>query len=61
MVKGHYTDIEEYHQPIKIRNFIEKMAVWYELRYPDYEINKLLPRSNQENVEINDVMFNSNI
>ena len=60
MVRGHYTDIREYHQPIEMRNFIEKMAVWYELRYPDYEINRLMPGSGQENIEIDDVMFNSN-
>ena len=30
MVKGHYTDIGEYWVPIELRNFIEKMAVWYE-------------------------------
>ena len=36
------------------------MAVWYELRYPDYEINRLMPGSGQERIEINDVMFNSN-
>ncbi len=60
MVKGYYTDIGEYHQPIEMRNFIEKMAVWYELRYPDYEINRLMPGSNQENTKIGDVMFNKN-
>lgn len=60
MVKGHYTDIGEFYAPNDMRNFIEKMAVWYELRYPDYEINRLMPSSNQEAIEINDVMFNSN-
>ena len=60
MVKGHYTDIGEFHKPNDMRNFIEKMAVWYELRYPDYEINRLMPGSSQEAIEINDVMFNSN-
>ena len=34
MVKGQYTDIGEYRKPIYLRNFIEKMAVWYELRFP---------------------------
>lgn len=24
MVRGHYTDIGEYHQPVEMRNFIEK-------------------------------------
>lgn len=60
MVKGHYTDIGEFHKPNDMKNFIEKMAVWYELRYPDYEINRLMPGSSQESIEINDVMFNSN-
>jgi len=60
MIKGHYTDVGEYWVPIELRNFIEKMAVWYELRYPDYEINRLMPGSGQESTEISDVMFNSN-
>ena len=60
MVKEHYTDIGEYWKPKELRNFIEKMAVWYELRYPDYEINRLMPGSGQESTEISDVMFNSN-
>lgn len=60
MVKGTYSDIGELHKPNDMRNFIEKMAVWYELRYPDYEINRLMPGSSQERKEINDVMFNSN-
>lgn len=59
-VKGRYTDIGEYLEPIELRNFIEKMAVWYELRYPDYEINRLMPGSGQEVINISDVMFNSN-
>ena len=33
MVKGIYTDIGEFHRPKEMRDFIEKMAVWYELRY----------------------------
>ena len=35
----------KYHFQIEMRNFIEKRAVWYELRYPDYEINRLMPGS----------------
>lgn len=60
MVKGQYTDIGEYHFPIKMRNFIEKMAIWYELRYPDYEINRIMPGSSQEQININEVMFSNN-
>ena len=60
MVKGHYTDIVEYRQPREMRDFIEKMAVWYELRYPDYEINRLMHCSGQEPTEVNNVMFSNN-
>ncbi len=55
-----YTDIGEYHFPIEMRNFIEKMAVWYELRYPDYEINRIMHCSGQEPTEVSDEMFNQN-
>ncbi len=44
----------------EMRGFIEKMAVWYELRYPDYEINRLMPSSGQEEIDVDDIMFNSN-
>lgn len=60
MVRGNYTGIGELRMPNDMRNSIEKMAVWYELRYPDYEINRLMPGSSQGPIEINDVMFNSN-
>ena len=60
MVKGHYTDLGEYHKPRDMRNLIEKMAVWYELRYPDYEINRLMHCCGQEQININDVMFRKN-
>ena len=60
MVKGNYTDIGEYHFPRAMRDLIEKIAVWYELRYPSYEVNRLMPGSGQEEISISDVMFNSN-
>lgn len=60
MVKGPYTEIGEYYEPRNMRNFIEKMAVWYELRYPDYEINRLMHCCGQEQININDVMFKNN-
>ena len=60
MVKGNYSDKGEYLIPIEMRNFIEKMAVWYELRYPDYEINRIMPGSSQEHIDINEVMFANN-
>ncbi len=44
----------------QIKNFIEKMAVWYELRYPSYEINRLMPGSIQEENDVNEAMFKNN-
>lgn len=60
MVKGNYTDIGEYHAPREMRDLIEKIAVWYELRYPSYEINRLMPGGGQEQINANDVMFRNN-
>lgn len=59
-VLGHYTEIGVFQEPKQLRNFIEKMAVWYELRYPEYEVNRLMPGSNQEMKEINNIMFYEN-
>ena len=44
----------------KVRNLIEKMAVWYELRYPEYEINRLMPCSSQEQASVSEIMFKNN-
>jgi len=60
MVIGHYTNIGEYHCPIEMQDFIEKMAVWYELRYPDYEINRILPCTGQESTQVSKEMFVNN-
>ena len=30
-----------YHSVEKIVNFIDKMAIWYELRYPDNSLEKI--------------------
>lgn len=60
IVKENYTNIGEYYLPIEMRNFIEKMAVWYELRYPDYEINRIMYCSGQEPIQVSDEMFSQN-
>ena len=59
-VKGQYTKIGEYNEPKRIRDFIEKMAVWFELRYPEYEVNRLFPCCGQSNQKIDDIMLNEN-
>ena len=59
-IKGRYTEIGEYHFPNRMRNFIEKVAVWYELRYPEYEVNRLMHCCGESNKEANKIMFNNN-
>ncbi len=59
IIGGEYTDIRE-HFSIKMRNFIEKIAVWYELRYPDYEVNRIMHCTDQESKKVSDEMFNKN-
>jgi len=60
MVKGNYTDIGEFHRPKEMRDFIEKMAVWYELRYPDYELKRILPCGGESCYKVNEIMFKEN-
>lgn len=43
-----------------LEKLIDKVAIWYELKYPDYEINRIIPCAWQEETEINDVMFRNN-
>lgn len=58
--KGHYTDIGEINQPNRMRDKIEKMAVWYELRYPEYEVSKIYPGSNYENLSTDKIYLRNN-
>ena len=41
---------------INLTAFIEKVAIWYELRYPDYAIDDV----NKENKDVSKVMFKDN-
>lgn len=38
-IKGNFNKKVEYFAPRKMRDLIEKMAVWYELKYPNYVID----------------------
>ncbi len=60
MVVGHFTAVGECHAVKELKNLIEKMAVWYELRYPDYSINRMFPGSTQENLDVSNIMFQNN-
>ena len=58
-VKGQYTEVGEYLCPREMRNAIETIAVWYELRYPEDEVNRLI---NVEGIynDINSNLIESN-
>jgi len=58
VVKKYCDDKEEYSHLVKMREFIEKMAVWYELRYPDYEMDRMMKGTPKES--INETMFKNN-
>ncbi len=60
MAKDQFTHTGTQHKTRQMRDFIEKMAVWYELRYPDYEVNRMIPGSSQEYTKVDDVMFRNN-
>lgn len=60
IIEGNCGEYGEYLVLQELRNLIEKMAVWYELRYPDYEINRKMCCCGQEEISINNIMFNDN-
>ena len=60
MVKGQYTDIGQINKPIEVRNLIEKMTVWYELRYPESEIDKIFQINKINSQDINEAIFINN-
>ncbi len=41
-VKGQYTEVGEFNSPRRMRNAIETIAAWYELRYPRDEVYRLI-------------------
>ena len=58
-VKGQYTEVGEYLCPREMRNTIETIAVWYELRYPEDEVNRLVNVEGFHN-DINSNLIESN-
>ena len=54
------SNVAKYNDPKKLRNLIEKMAVWYELRYPDYDLESILHFGEKTDSSINDIMFRDN-
>lgn len=60
MIKGKYSKKDEYSKISSLQNFIDKMAIWYELRYPNYEVNKIIPYKEQEEKNVDEEMFEKN-
>lgn len=58
-VKGQYTEVGEYLCPREMRNTIETIAAWYELRYPEDEVNRLVNVEGFHN-DINSNLIESN-
>lgn len=56
MAKGHYTTYKKE----QVRNFIEKMAIWYELRYSNWEIDKIIQPEKDVVVNIDEEAFVNN-
>ena len=61
--KDRYSDYVKEYKINDMKNFIEKMAVWYELRYPDYEVNLLMSSfsQNQNSTETLSAMNNKDL
>ena len=60
-IETHSYDVDKPKEEAKqdIRNFIEKMAIWFELRYPDSEIKKIFGHTNTE-IDITTEIFCKN-
>ena len=49
--------------PDSVKNLVEKITIWYELRYPDYVLEDMLNgeyRKAKDYINLDDVMFTSN-
>lgn len=60
MVEGFYTKIGEYNESKRMRDAIEKMAVWYEIKYPEIEINSIMNPNLHKGMGMSDIMFKYN-
>lgn len=60
-IDAHSYDIDKPKDEAKqdIRNFIEKMSVWFELRYPDSEIKRMFNESNTEADLTTEIFYNN--
>ena len=57
IIKDNYVDMGRVYMLNDMRNFIEKVAVFYELKYPDYVIEDIM--NNGEDLNKEDVKYNT--
>ena len=57
---GKYIDWRGEDDPTALVDFIEKMAVWYEMRYPESELNKILPFYSETDENVSRDIFSDN-
>ena len=53
-------DFVRYYSPFKLRDFIEKVAVWYELRYPNCDLDKEMGAKSKNNNYTNKALLEDN-
>lgn len=58
--KGH-TPCGIFHYPERLRNLIEKVAFWYELRYNNNEINQLCHYGSSEDINMDKILFHKKV
>ncbi len=56
-IEGEHTNSGEFYFPRMMINSIEKMAVWYEFRYPDCEVSKRYPGSSYEELDVDNKLI----
>lgn len=53
-------DLNEYYAVDDLKNFIEKVAVWYELRYPDCDLDSIISSKKEKREQTNNNLLNDN-
>lgn len=63
IVEGQINELYDGQIVRELKNLIDKVAIWYELKYPDYRVNKLIPfdtKGSSHDSGCNNKLFNFN-
>lgn len=55
------TDTGVFHYPERLRNLMEKVACWYEMRYTRNEINQMCYYGSSENINMDEILFHEKL